>query len=355
MLKITLFSLLAFFSPLLTSAQVYRDAKPNLTLDCPAEEVMAGSTVTLRASVKPPLEGATFNWAVSAGQIESGQGTTAIELAIPEDHLGNVSAEVEIGGGPFYFEAIRANCAFALREPPRARLIAEGGRFSPADELEHINGFLAEFELALANDPAAQGYVVYQAQRERPAEARATLQAARQWAQKRGLTERMVHLDAGAAARTTFRYYLVPAGARPPQPDSSDLKPRIIVQADANACELNARFLDHLSAELNNHPGSFVRFVFSPDRDETDAVNEKRRRLFAVYTGRRFPSPPIENGARTGGAGEVAVYFGRPGEKEELFLLIYALKNKSVCLNCCNASDMPKNLAPAKKVKKKRK
>lgn len=37
---------------------------------------------------------------------------------------------------------------------------------------------------------------------------------------------------------------------------------------------------------------------------------------------------------------------------DEYFLQIYAIKNKSICFACCDATDMPKNLVSPLKKKK---
>ena len=70
---------------------------------------------------------------------------------------------------------------------------------------------------------------------------------------------------------------------------------------------------------------------------------------------KRFNAPTTEIGEKTGGNGEIRVFVKSPGEADELFLLIYAIQNKSVCLNCCADVYMPKNLAaPVRKKSGKR-
>ncbi len=209
--------ILIVFSTVQLSAQVFRDAKPSLTIECPAEAVGAGEKVRLTATLKPAFENVTFNWSVSNGTIVGGQGTPTIEIQIPEDAAGQINARLDLDGN-IYFEPVNADCGFSVREKPQARLITEGGIFSPSDELQHIDGFLAEFEQALQNDPSAQGYVIYHTRKNKPAQARSTRKAVEQWAKKRKFTERIVFVDGGAAEKTLFRYYLVPAGAAPPRP-----------------------------------------------------------------------------------------------------------------------------------------
>ena len=79
------------------SAQSKKLACPLLELAVPAQAVTEGEIVTLHATIKASVK-LTYTWAISAGEIVSGQGTNAIQ--IKTDNLGGayVTATVEIKG-----------------------------------------------------------------------------------------------------------------------------------------------------------------------------------------------------------------------------------------------------------------
>lgn len=56
--------------------------------------------------------------------------------------------------------------------------------------------------------------------------------------------------------------------------------PQFTVPADANACELNGRYIDELATELANNPNMNLRIVFAPGSDEAEATNSKRQTFF---------------------------------------------------------------------------
>ncbi len=74
----------------------------------PSDAAKACATFTIKVqagdgaaffSVEPAKEGLTYNWSVSAGTIQSGQGTSSIMVATTGMPAGeDVTATVEIGG-----------------------------------------------------------------------------------------------------------------------------------------------------------------------------------------------------------------------------------------------------------------
>jgi hypothetical protein len=73
---------------------------PTTKVICPSE-VHKGDMLGFTANVKGGDEQVTptYNWSVSAGQIESGQGTSKIEVSTSEvDVDSSITATVELGG-----------------------------------------------------------------------------------------------------------------------------------------------------------------------------------------------------------------------------------------------------------------
>lgn len=101
---------------------------PSLELTVPAQAVIEGELVTLRASLagKPASAKLTYIWAISSGEIVSGQGTNVIQ--IKTDNLGGdyVTATVEVKGLPAACAtskaesfAVKFGCpTFKLEVPP---------------------------------------------------------------------------------------------------------------------------------------------------------------------------------------------------------------------------------------------
>jgi len=73
---------------------------PKTDVKCP-DAVHKGEKLKFTAEVKGGDQNVTptYNWAVSAGQIESGQGTSTIEVSTKEvDEDSTVTATVDLGG-----------------------------------------------------------------------------------------------------------------------------------------------------------------------------------------------------------------------------------------------------------------
>jgi hypothetical protein len=157
----------------------------------------------------------TYNWSVSAGTIESGQGTPSITVrTTPELAGGNVTATVNIGGtDPACNCTTSASETAGVTAPPQPTEVDTFGVL-PADE---VRGRLDAFFSALANDPTAQGYII-------------TYGPARAVTARERLIRNHIGFRNFDASRITFvqggdtgegvktRLFTVPAGATPPQP-----------------------------------------------------------------------------------------------------------------------------------------
>ena len=130
-----------------------------LSVTGPAGITTPGDVMTFTANVSGGSQTTTtYNWTVSAGTIESGQGTPSITVRTDEALAGgNVTATVNIGGAD-----PACNCPTSASETapvaarPEAVLIDTFGNL-PADE---IRGRLDTFFAELQNNPNNQGYII---------------------------------------------------------------------------------------------------------------------------------------------------------------------------------------------------
>jgi hypothetical protein len=189
---------------------------PTLSVTGPAGITAPGETMTFTANLSGgDQNNITYNWTVSAGTIESGQGTPSITVrTTPELAGGNVTATVDIGGtDPTCGCDTNASETAGVDRPP---VFTEVDTFGvlPADE---VRGRLDAFFSTLANDPTAQGYVI-------------TYGPARAVTARERLIRNHIAFRNFDASRITFvqggddgqglrtRLISVPAGATPPTP-----------------------------------------------------------------------------------------------------------------------------------------
>ena len=189
---------------------------PSLSVTGPAGITQPGETMTFTANVSGGTQdNITFNWTVSAGTIESGQGTPTITVRTTPDLAGgNVTATVNLGGlDPNCPCTTTAQETAPVAERLRPEEVGEFGRLS-ADE---IRARLDEFFARIQANPNAQGYIINYGtdreitQRERLITSHITLRRfdpARITMVRGGNT--------GEGPRT--RLFLVPQGAENPTP-----------------------------------------------------------------------------------------------------------------------------------------
>jgi hypothetical protein len=189
---------------------------PTVSVSGPAGITNPGETMTFTANVSGgTMDQVTYNWTVSAGTIESGQGTPSITVRVPSDMFGgNITATVNIGGfDPACNCPSSASETAGVSQRPEARLINEFGNI-PADQ---VRAQLDIFFQELQNNPQAQGYIInYGTDREINARERLIRNhiAFRQFDANRITMVRGG--DQGTGINT--RLYLVPPGADNPIP-----------------------------------------------------------------------------------------------------------------------------------------
>jgi hypothetical protein len=194
---------------------------PISKLTCPSE-VYVKDTLRFTAEVRggDPKVMPTYNWTVSAGSIESGQGTPTIEVRTSElTGDSDVTATVEAGGFDRVcgYGSTVASCTTAVLKRVEARKLDQYGALTPKEEEAKLDNFVIELNL----DPTAQGYIIsYNAHTSRPGDAqKAADRASVYLIKKRGLElHRIVTVTGGSREHPTVELWIVPTGAQPPKP-----------------------------------------------------------------------------------------------------------------------------------------
>lgn len=129
-----------------------------LSVSGPAGITAPGQTMSFTANSSGGSGDRTYNWTVSSGTIESGQGTPSIVVGTTSDMAGStVTATVTIGG-----QDPSCNCPTTdsdtgvVADQPVAPQIDEFGKL-PNDE---VRGRIDNLFVTLSNNPDAQGYII---------------------------------------------------------------------------------------------------------------------------------------------------------------------------------------------------
>lgn len=328
---------------------VSAQSQPTFSIGCmdAPRKVTAGETTqffigTRTALTKTP----TYIWTLSGGgEIVDGQGTSEIIVQTEYGVEARITATVELGN---VFDETRKYSCTIETEKRKARLIDEFPFVAQGD----LKARMDTLYLELNNNPQDQGYIfIFPKTAADQARVERVVRDVIKW--RNYDPSRVTIVNGEKGKRTNLQFWLKPPDADAPKPElNAEYRlpvPQNTVKANASACELNALYLENLQIEVANTPNQLIRIVFSPGKTETAAVNAKRQKIFMDKIKNRFPNVETQIGAKTEGEGEVAIYLKALGGEEVLYLLIYAIKNKSVCLNCCEPSDAPKSLLGRKR------
>ena len=129
-----------------------------LSVSGPAGVTEPGSTMTFTANVSGGTSSnITYNWSVSSGTIESGQGTPSITVATTQEMANSsVTATVELGGqDPACNCPKMASETGSIAPKPLPVLVDEFGKLSNDDVKAKLDAFFIE----LQNNPNNQGYI----------------------------------------------------------------------------------------------------------------------------------------------------------------------------------------------------
>ncbi len=124
---------------------------PVIKVESPSYEVAAGDTLVFIAVIKDAPSNVTFNWAISAGTIISGQGTSVIRIETKDLAGMYVTATVQLGGLP---RDCVSTASSSVEIIPPAQLVISG-TFTNGQELKNaVQKFIAETQIT---DPANAG------------------------------------------------------------------------------------------------------------------------------------------------------------------------------------------------------
>ncbi|MDQ3798002.1 MAG: Ig-like domain-containing protein [Acidobacteriota bacterium] len=182
---------------------------PTVSISGPTSVVEPGAPMTFTVNVSGgTAENITYNWTVSAGTIESGQGTPTITVSTTGLQDTNVTATVNIDGTGLCTECGRTFTETgSVGRPPLVPPFDTFGRL----QNDEVRGRLDQYFVALRNDPAASGYILIDApDREFNRLRTLILNHARL---RRFPTDRIT-IEQGDATATepTTRLYVIPAG-----------------------------------------------------------------------------------------------------------------------------------------------
>ncbi|MGI8813512.1 MAG: hypothetical protein ACR2IH_13440 [Pyrinomonadaceae bacterium] len=130
-----------------------------LSVSGPAGITEPGSPMTFTANMSGGMSSnVTYNWTVSSGTIESGQGTPSITVNTDRSMAGgNVTATVNIGGtDPTCNCQTSASETAPVATPAGPVMTDEFGALSNDDVKSRLDNFFSE----LANNPNNQGYII---------------------------------------------------------------------------------------------------------------------------------------------------------------------------------------------------
>jgi hypothetical protein len=210
-------------------AQKQKPECPAVLLTCP-DSVDEGKLLVFEARITggDSRVMSTFNWSVSAGSIQAGQGTSRIETSAPGQSDGDtVTATVEVGGFDRSCGTTASCTAFVMRRP-KSHKVDEYGNIPSKEENTRLDKYVIE----LQTEPTAQGYIIaYGGRTSRAGDAQKAADRVRSYiVSKRGVEKsRMVTVVAGYREQLTVELWIVPRRALPPRPtptvDRNDLKP----------------------------------------------------------------------------------------------------------------------------------
>lgn len=159
----------------------------------------------------------TYNWAISAGTIIEGQGTSVIKVDLKEvAGDSSVTATVEVGGYNPACPSVNSSTVMVLPKVA-ARKMDEYGKLPPNEQKKRLDNFAIE----LMNDPTAQGYViVYGGRTGQATEAQTAARKIQTDVVKTtGLpANRLVLMNGGYREEFAVELWLAPTGATPPEP-----------------------------------------------------------------------------------------------------------------------------------------
>ncbi|MFT3746196.1 MAG: hypothetical protein QM785_18135 [Pyrinomonadaceae bacterium] len=183
-----------------------------LTVSGPAGLTTAGDTMTFTANTSGDR---TYNWTVSAGIIESGQGTPSITVRTAKGMEGtNVTATVSVGKAA-------TDCADCPSTASETGGVAKKEEAVPVDEYgalkdDDVKARVDNFYIQLNNNPNAKGYIINYGTAAQIKKQKAQIMKAITF--RKYDASRVTFVDGPNNGEVKTKFWLVPAGADNPQP-----------------------------------------------------------------------------------------------------------------------------------------
>ena len=186
----------------------------SVSVSGPAGLTQPGSTMNFTASA---AGAESYNWTVSAGTIESGQGTPSITVRTGAGDGGmSVTASVSVGF------ASRPGCSDCPNNASASGEIATKVVSIPVDDFgkksdDEVKAIIDNFYIQLNNNPSAQGYIINYGTPAQIKKRRAQIMKAINFRKYDVSRVTFVNGPDNAGGEST-KLYLVPAGAENPRP-----------------------------------------------------------------------------------------------------------------------------------------
>lgn len=212
-----------------SEAQAQAGSCPAIVVEGTPEPVCPGTPLTFTARVSGHSSTAklAYQWSLSAGTIESGQGTDTIVVA-PVEAGRSVKATVKVTG-------INAGCVDTASQEAQTfacclpRMFDQYGNIPFEDEKARLDNFAIQ----ILNEPDARGYLIaYGGRITYPGEAVKRADRAKAYITGRSnfMDDRVTTIDGGYREDATVELWILPATVSPPTP-SPTLRPEdVLVQ-----------------------------------------------------------------------------------------------------------------------------
>ena len=132
---------------------------PTISVNASPETVKEGDFATFTASVTGDGN-FTYNWSVSAGTIESGQGTAYITVSTKGLANQSITATIELGGAPPSCP-ISSSSTIIVAGNPKAKIFASGDLADEKTLNEKIKAVIDELKLAENNTYSGSTVLIF--------------------------------------------------------------------------------------------------------------------------------------------------------------------------------------------------
>lgn len=218
----------AAFAALLLAIPAFGQC-PTVKVTGPSTDMKAGdpATFTVNVSGGDTRVSPTYNWSVSGGIIESGQGTSVIQLDTSGQDGQSITASVDVGG---YMRSCSTfeSWTISITAKAQTRKYDEFNYLGPA-KLEYAR--LDDLAITLLNEPASNVHIIFYNGRKGAAGAinAWTTQTVGRLVKKGVAKTRVSTMDGGYRENGMMDIYIVPIGGDTPYAiptvDPSEIKP----------------------------------------------------------------------------------------------------------------------------------